>query len=650
MNTYKSVLKGLTYCLVPWFMVLFVFTGTAISGSISMEYSLGFNGVFKLSSWTPLTVSLENKGPSFNGSLEVIVTRGSEYLRNVKSATYAVDVNLPPGSTKSFPLTILIDTFTHPLEIRLTQDSTTILSSTLNLRPHYSDHGLTVLLDEKITPAFLSNLPAELKTVIPRAEFLPHTWFGYDGVEMIIANTGIIDSLRERQLNALAAWVDQGGFLILSSGHNYGSLLTPKIQRFLSVDVQGFKKVFQLDSLAGFSGRQLKSKNPFLILQTEIAGAIPLLKERGIPIILQSKIGQGKIIFIAFDFQAQPFIEWEGHRALWNKIWEQKPQPGFFASKHQDQEILPLMISQIVPGFPGFLWTFGFLAVYLALGQFFFTRLIKKNDQRRRFLAYLAVMVVVVSVSCFWIYYRDSLKKTLTYNSYTRLKVVGNSRKAVMKYTIGFYSFRDEGIKLDFNPDTHPFRAIPSGKPEDMARHSYTLHQTEYGQTAVIPIDRWSNRFFQVDSVIDIQLQGEAVMEESVLKLSFKNNTPHDIINAWLFYTGRSLFIGTIPKGEVRMMSFDREMLSRQPSLTNREEIFQKTADLAQTPLLRTLQNSMMASLFFPIQSHFEQRKDVVYIVGWIDSEVGPSGLSPQDAEGESAAILEWEIPVRDKS
>ena len=631
-------------------MVLFVFTGTAISGSISMEYSLGFNGVFKLSSWTPLTVSLENKGPSFDGSLEVIVTRGSEYLRNVKSATYAVDVNLPPGSIKSFPFTILIDTFTHPLKIRLTQGGTTILSSSLNLRPHYSDQGLTVLLGEKITPAFLSNLPAEFKAVVPRAEFLPHAWFGYDGVEMIIANTGIIDSLRERQLNALANWVEQGGFLILSSGHNYGSLLTPKIQRFLSVDIQGFKKVFQLDSLASFSGHQLKSENPFLILQTEIAGAIPLLKEQGIPIITQRKIGQGKIIFTAFDYQDQPFIEWEGNRALWNRIWEQKPQPGFFASKQQDQEILPLMISQIVPAFPGFLWTFGFLLVYLVLGQLFFNRLIRKNDQRGRLLAYLAVMVIVVSVSCFWIYYRDSLKKALTYNSYTRLKVVGNSQKAVMKYTIGFYSFRDEGIKLVFNPDTHPFRAIPSDRPEDITRHSYTLHQTEYGQTAIIPIDRWSHRFFQVDAVIDFQLQGEAVMEESALKLSFKNNTPHDIVNARLFYTGRSFLIGNIPKGKVRMMSFDREILSRPPSFTNREEILQKTAALAQTPLLRTLQNKIMVSLFFSIQSHFEQRKDVVYILGWINSEVRPSGLSPQAAKGESAAILEWEIPVRDKS
>ncbi|MBW2621394.1 MAG: hypothetical protein JRD68_00680 [Deltaproteobacteria bacterium] len=650
MITYKSPLKWALYLLAPWLIALFTFTGTAMSASVNLEYSLGFNGIFKLSSWTPLTISLENRGRSFNGSLEVIVTRGSEYVRDVKSTTYSVDVSLPPGSQKSFSFTVLIDTFIHPLKIRLEQAGETIISTSLNLRSHYSDRSLAVILGDNIASTFLNSLPEEFKAVIPHAEFLPHTWFGYDGVGMIIANTKIIDRLRKEQLQALSDWLERGGFLILHGGHNYGSLQTHKIQRFLRVDIQGFKEVVRLDSLEQFSGHPLQSKNPFLILRAEVVDARPLLKEHGMPIITQKQTGRGKIIFTAFDFQDHPFTNWDGSRDFWNAMRAQKPQPDFFASKHQDQEIHGLMISRIVPAFPGFLLTFGFLLIYLACGQIFFNQLVKKRAQRRRYLTYLAVMVAIFSVSCLWVYYQGSIKKALTYNSYTRLKLVGNDQRAAVKYTLGFYSLRDEGIELRFNPASNPLKAVPSNRPEDMPRHSFTLHQTKNGQTAVIPMDRWTHRFFQVDSMIDFQLQAEAVMEESALRLLIKNKTPYDIVNARLFYAGRSLRIGNIPRGKVQEMRFSRKDLNRDTTFSNQDEARQKRTAPAQTPLLRLLRDKTSKGLHYAIEPRFKEQKDTLYIIGWIDSEVRPSGLVAPAVAGESAALLEWEITVQDNS
>ena len=650
MIIYKSPLKWVLYLFAPWLIALIAFSGTAMSASLSMEYSLGFNGKFKLSSWTPLTVYLENRGRSFNGSLEVIVTRGNEYVKNVKSTTYSVDVSLPPGSQKSFSFTVLIDSFTHPLKIRLEQAGETIISTSLNLRSHYSDRALAVILDDNIAPTFLASLPEEFKAVTPHAEFLPHNWFGYDGVGMIIANTRIIDRLRKEQLQALSVWLKRGGFLILNSGHNYGSLQTPKIQQFLRVDIKGLKKVVRLDSLEQFSGHPLRSENPFLIIQAEIAGARPLLREHGTPIITQKQTGRGKIVFTAFDFQDHPFTNWDGNRDLWKAMWAQKPQPVFIASEHQGPEIRGLMVSQIIPDFPGFLLTFGFLLLYLICGQIFFNQLVKKRDQRRRYLTYLAVTVAVFSVFCLWVYYQSSMKKALTYNSYTQLKLVGNDQRAAMKYTLGFYSLRDEGIQLRFNPASDPFKAVPSNRPEDIPRHSFTLHHTENGQTAVIPMDRWSHRFFQVDSMIDFQLQAEAVMEDSELRLLIKNETPYDIVSVRLFYAGRSLPIGNIPRGKVQEMRFSRKDLNRDTNLSNQDEARKKRTAPAQTPLLRLLRGKTSTGLYYAAETRFEKRKDTLYIIGWVDSEVRPSGLAAPAAAGESATLLEWEITVRDKS
>ena len=67
---------------------------TAFSDPIAIEYSLGFNDRFQLGKWTPLTVVLENRGRTTSGILEVIVTSGSEYLRNIHQTVYSMDVEL----------------------------------------------------------------------------------------------------------------------------------------------------------------------------------------------------------------------------------------------------------------------------------------------------------------------------------------------------------------------------------------------------------------------------------------------------------------------------------------------------------------------------------------------------------------------------
>ena len=74
----------------------------AYPAAVAMDYSLGFNGYFQLHEWTPLTVVLENRGRATSGTLEVIVTSGSEYQQDVYQSTYARDADLPHNSKKLF--------------------------------------------------------------------------------------------------------------------------------------------------------------------------------------------------------------------------------------------------------------------------------------------------------------------------------------------------------------------------------------------------------------------------------------------------------------------------------------------------------------------------------------------------------------------
>ena len=98
----------------------------------SMAYSIGFNGYFQLNNWTPLSVVLDNRGRATIGTLEVVVTAGSEYREDVNRTIYTAAVDLPQYSKKRYAFTILIKSYTHDLIIRLRQADNLIFARSID--------------------------------------------------------------------------------------------------------------------------------------------------------------------------------------------------------------------------------------------------------------------------------------------------------------------------------------------------------------------------------------------------------------------------------------------------------------------------------------------------------------------------------------
>ena len=172
----ESTLKFTMRCGLLWLiagMILLLFPLLSRAASLSLDYNLGFNGHFHLGSWTPFTITLDNRGRTVVGTLEVIVTSGSELDRTIHQTTYAMNVELPYNSTKLCAFTVLISSFTHDLIIHLRQGDTLLLTETINLREKYAEKRLAVVLDERITPDFLTTLPQSLFTVNAHPRFLP---------------------------------------------------------------------------------------------------------------------------------------------------------------------------------------------------------------------------------------------------------------------------------------------------------------------------------------------------------------------------------------------------------------------------------------------------------------------------------------------
>ncbi len=224
--------------------------------AIEMEYTLGFNGVLRLKDWTPLTVVMENRHQGIHGQLEVVVTSGSEYRNDISRTTYSVEADLPNHSKKTFTFTILIDSYAHPLIIRLIKEKEIILSKSINLRGHYVTKPLLIFAGENPNDLSLPVTEAYQPVYTP-IRFLPETWYGYHGVKGLIMKAGMWKNLRPGQYAGLTQWIKAGGFVITSGSLEDTSLSLERLERLMSVRLVGLERVREVPALKDFCGEIL---------------------------------------------------------------------------------------------------------------------------------------------------------------------------------------------------------------------------------------------------------------------------------------------------------------------------------------------------------------------------------------------------------
>jgi len=649
MIVHQTCVNLLRYLFGALFFLLLLCPFQVSAASITMEHSLGFNGLFLLNRWSPLSIILENRGRTTHGLLEVVVTSGSEYRRDVHDTTYSMDVELPTNSKKLYAFTIFIDSFTHPLLIRLKSAEKTVLSRSINLRPHYVTKPMVLFVGGRTPPDLSSMLPERVLPIISRPQFLPETWYGYDGVEMLIMHASAWKNLRERQYNALSEWLKGGGFLISSGGLNYGSFLKERIKRLLPIHILGLKRIVELNSLEQFCGQRLTSPDPFLLIKAEIEDAKALIKEGDIPVIIQKDIGRGRILFLAFDHQQPPFTEWSGRYPFWSTILTMRPTADISNIDHKEQEILSSMISEIPMRFPAFLVAFPFMALYVICALFLLKRIENKMVQRWKYLSYLMTVIILFSAASYWFFFYTNSKKHLSYNGFLHIKIKGPEAITSMKYILGLYTLQNGDYRLSFGPEYYPITAIIPEKYEDETLHNFTLLENNAEQTVLISLDKWSYRFLKMNTFIKFPVRGEAVMDEQGLVITIENRSPYSITDCQVYLANNFYFFGNIAPNKKQVKRLGRSILNQQGLFRVQEAgvIAQGIVPDSPDSLLQKIQKSLVQDLLISIHSLHNSQQNSLHLFGWIESHVIPTSLEKTGLTAGGVALLEWEIPVK---
>ena len=620
----------------------------SLSAGYSLDYSIGFNGYFQLNQWTPLSVVLDNRGRAARGKLEVVVTSGSEYHENVSRTIYTAAVDLPQNSKKRYAFTILLESYTHDLIIRLRQKNNLIVSKSIDLRTYFTEKNFAVVADNFVAPDILSVLPDHLFPVSVRPDFLPETWYGYDSVKMLILQADTIRQLRGRQFQALTRWLKQGGYLVVGTGLNYGSLGNERLQDILPLRITGHRRFLELNSLKAFCGRKLSGTDPFLVLDTRIDDSKILAKENDIPIIAEKDIEFGRILFLSFDFNAPPFSRWEGRQLLWNKIFTRHPATDRPLIAVDDQQVVNSMLAGIPLKLPDHRTVLIFVAAYL-IGLWFLLKKIRKPGKGRWQAGLLVIVMITAFTSiAYWGIYLPSLKQKFSYNSFYQIDAAAPNAPAAATYFIGLYSLKKIKYGVNFGATAAPVSPVVSEKSDAKIPDPYELQTMDDGQQIIGSVESWSHNFYKMKLPGALHLTGQAHDDNSFVTLMVENNLPHDLVDCLIYYRKRFSFAADIPAGNRQTIKIDLAKLKKKEIFGEHqvESIARHFQGNGSDPYLRNAQRKLTPKLLHEIHSKYQAESNRLILIGWVPDDLIQPQFYRAHPPGSGITLVNWGFSV----
>lgn len=201
--------------------------------AVASQYSLdvhtivGFSGVFRAGTWTPIHVTVQNLGEPVRGTLEIEVERGDRYGSRRNLMRYSREVELVSEAGKAYSFVVPLQSMIYPLTIRIRDGRTIAHEEKIALLGRSVSGYFTLVLARRpnldfLLPVYNTRDERVLDIVYPLPTYLPNEWHGYEAVDTIVIHDARIQELSDDQVRALRDWVANGGRLVLSGGAHFG--------------------------------------------------------------------------------------------------------------------------------------------------------------------------------------------------------------------------------------------------------------------------------------------------------------------------------------------------------------------------------------------------------------------------------------------
>ncbi len=523
---------------------------------LDLQASVGFSGVYRLGRWTPVVVSVANRGRDLVGELDVVVTGGDELQGTVERTVHRRTLDLPRGSRKRFRFTVLIERFTRPLLVQVTSGERVVAEREVALRRGFTDAELVLVLSRDADLDYLNEGDGDgVRVVYLHPELLPDDWHGYDGLSAVIVHGVSLEALSEAQHSALERWLARGGRLAVSGGPDYATLGTPRLARLLPGVPTGTMRLAGGDALDAALGQAVHAPRPFDVNRIDAHRGETLRSARGVPLVLLRPLGEGSVVQLAFDVARYPFDRWQGMGNLWRDLLELgDPERAIHAGPQLDERS---PIVDIVRAderyFPGH----GPLLVFCALYLGVLASGYRAADARsvRWLLPWMTWAAPVAFAPAAYLVFGPGLFPMGA--SAVVISTVEPHRDgpyADLGVDVAVFSNRASALRLDYEGATPAFRPATTG---DGPAAGWVLGEGR--RRYVAPLDAAGYRLRRIvgQDVVPYAIRGTLVESAATLDVTVENRSGHALRDAWLVYLGRVHRLGPIAADATLALALD---------------------------------------------------------------------------------------------
>lgn len=365
---------------------------------VLMTAKAGFDGSCKDNTWIPVLITLENKGPDLDGQVEIRIPGAT-----TNTIRYTYPVSLPGVSRKEFTVYIFPETYMSNLEVSFISGNKEVAVAKPRLDClTQSDLLFGVLSENPSIFNVLADLdpPNGTARVAPLAlAELPDKAQAWESLDVLVISNIDTGALTLAQRDSLAAWVSQGGQLIITGGPDWQKTAAGlgEISPLAPSTTQNLKDLRPLQSLSG----SLESLSGQAVVSTGslVSGAEIIASQDKLPLIAARRLGSGQVYYLAADPSLAPLKNWDGMVQLYRVMLAQNGQdrPGWaygISNWSQASTAASTLPNIDLPS--GFLIC-GFLVFYVtAIGPLNYLVLKKR---KRGELAWISIPVLVVLFS-----------------------------------------------------------------------------------------------------------------------------------------------------------------------------------------------------------------------------------------------------------
>ncbi|MBI1840461.1 MAG: hypothetical protein HYR88_06360 [Verrucomicrobia bacterium] len=574
---------------IQWKAVLLsaLFACCRASGDVRFDLFVGFDGHVPQGAWFPVTIEVQNDGPSFMGTIEIVERGFQGGLRR------SMTLELPTGTLKRVTLPDFRSApFAADWEAFL-KDSRgrTVATATQSLKGRVPWGGLLVgsvsgsLAGAAILPPLIEGTRMQKHAASARIlpHLLPDNPLALEGLRVLYINTGQALELKPAQAEAIARWVEQGGRLLVCvqqaadlSGLSWLRALLPALPERGDARVVGGElhryalkgwqdpgdqtpfglKPGAFEAIGGAAEEEAFGSAAIPVWDLKLRrDAKALLEAPGGPMVVSRRQGWGDVILLAFNPEREPFLSWTHRPWLWAALCGGKDWlPGFRGgyTSHTTDSVFGIHVdSQQIRKLPVG-WLLILLIAYLAVIGPIDRWWLKKL--RREMLTWITFpcYVVFFSLLIYWI--GSQLRSGVTeWNELQMIDLVNPASGAAARtrHFGAVYSPANSAFRFGADEGVAAFRF------EANERGGFRNYRTVSSQTGMVysasaQVAVWTSQMFVNDGYLTNARVLRVIVEDQGrgdLMARFDNPFADRIEPAYLVYKEGVYLLAPIPPG-----------------------------------------------------------------------------------------------------